>query len=210
MEDQTVFDILIKSAASSFSIWILGLLSVISLGVAIERIWYFFIRTKGIDKDELKRKVVDALLKNNTAQAIALCESSNSTSANVFHTIIDNHGKDKTCLEETASRAIENEVLNMDKRLGILGTIGNIAPYVGLFGTVIGVMKSFQSIGTTGAAGPAIVMKGISEALIATAVGLFVAVLSVVFYNFFIRIVKHNTRELNLSSAEIVDILTRE
>lgn len=70
-------------------------------------------------------------------------------------------------------------------RLWILATIGTIAPFVGLFGTVIGIMKSFHFIGETGAGGFAVIAAGISEALVATALGLGVAVIAVAFYNYF-------------------------
>jgi biopolymer transport protein ExbB/TolQ len=67
----------------------------------------------------------------------------------------------------------------------VLATIGSIAPFVGLFGTVIGIMKSFHFIGETGAGGFAVIAAGISEALVATALGLGVAVVAVAFYNYF-------------------------
>jgi biopolymer transport protein ExbB len=71
------------------------------------------------------------------------------------------------------------------ERLWLLATIGSIAPFVGLFGTVIGIMKSFHFIGETGTGGFAVVASGISEALVATALGLGVAVVAVAFYNYF-------------------------
>jgi len=73
----------------------------------------------------------------------------------------------------------------LDKRLIILGTIGNNAPFIGLLGTVMGIIKAFHDLSLAAVQGPQTVMAGISEALIATAVGLFVAIPAVVFYNYF-------------------------
>lgn len=80
--------------------------------------------------------------------------------------------------------------LLLEKRLGILATFGNNAPFIGLFGTVLGVIKAFHSLGTSTEFGVRVVMTGISEALVATALGLFVAIPSVVAYNYFVRRIK--------------------
>lgn len=80
--------------------------------------------------------------------------------------------------------------LLLEKRLGILATFGNNAPFIGLFGTVLGVIKAFHSLGTSTEFGVRVAMTGISEALVATALGLFVAIPSVVAYNYFVRRIK--------------------
>jgi len=77
--------------------------------------------------------------------------------------------------------------LLLEKRLGILATFGNNAPFIGLFGTILGVMNAFASLGDANNISTKIVMIGISEALVATAMGLLVAIPSVAAYNYFIR-----------------------
>ncbi len=77
--------------------------------------------------------------------------------------------------------------LLLEKRLGILATFGNNAPFVGLFGTILGVMNAFAVLGASNTVSTSLVMNGISEALVATAMGLFVAIPSVAAYNYFIR-----------------------
>ncbi len=90
-------------------------------------------------------------------------------------------------LERVLARAVDGEVTRMEGWLGILATIGSTAPFVGLFGTVWGIMSSFLAIGAQESATLAVVAPGIAEALIATAVGLFAAIPAVVAYNFFVR-----------------------
>ncbi|WP_457621097.1 MotA/TolQ/ExbB proton channel family protein [Persephonella sp.] len=80
--------------------------------------------------------------------------------------------------------------LALEKRLGILATFGNNAPFIGLFGTVLGIIKAFHDLGTATEFGVRVVMQGISEALVATAMGLFVAIPAVIAYNYFVRKVK--------------------
>ncbi len=80
--------------------------------------------------------------------------------------------------------------LSLEKRLGILATFGNNAPFIGLLGTVLGIIKAFHDLGTAKEFGVQVVMEGISEALVATAMGLFVAIPSVIAYNYFVRRIK--------------------
>ena len=80
--------------------------------------------------------------------------------------------------------------LSLEARLGILATFGNNAPFIGLFGTVLGIIQAFHTIGASNAFDVQPIMQGISEALIATATGLFVAIPCVIAYNYFIRRVK--------------------
>ncbi len=80
--------------------------------------------------------------------------------------------------------------LALEKRLGILATFGNNAPFIGLFGTVLGIIQAFHDLGRASEFGVRVVMEGISEALVATAMGLFVAIPSVIAYNYFVRRVK--------------------
>lgn len=83
------------------------------------------------------------------------------------------------------SRRLKETQLGMKRYLWVLGTIGSSAPFIGLFGTVVGIIKSFDSIAASGKSGFAVVAGGLGEALIATAAGIIVAVIAVVFYNFF-------------------------
>ncbi len=83
------------------------------------------------------------------------------------------------------TRRLKETQLGMKKYLWLLGTIGSSAPFIGLFGTVVGIIKSFESIAASGKSGFAVVAGGLGEALIATAAGIIVAVVAVVFYNFF-------------------------
>ncbi len=83
------------------------------------------------------------------------------------------------------SRRLKETQMGMKRYLWILGTIGSSAPFIGLFGTVVGIIKSFESISASGKSGFAVVAGGLGEALIATASGIIVAVVAVIFYNFF-------------------------
>ena len=112
-------------------------------------------------------------------------------------------------LERAIRKSTENELSAMESRLTILATTGSTGPFIGLFGTVWGIMGSFHKIGVSGSASLAVVAPGISEALIATAIGLAAAIPAVVLYNNFIARIRHEEIELNNFSTDFLNIVKR-
>ncbi len=105
---------------------------------------------------------------------------------------------------EAMQRATAAEIERLEQRLTSLATLGNISPFVGLFGTVIGVMRAFEAISRTGSGGLGTVSAGIAEALVATAAGLFVAIPAVTGYNYFVSRVKGCATEMDGAVSELV------
>lgn len=159
----------------------LGLLSVIVFSIALERAW----RYRGLEKAtrDLARKQVDALVRRDVATARALCETSKTPIARVFAEGLRWRNIALEDLNEVLSTGRQETLTELRRGLWFVGTIGSLAPYIGLFGTVIGIMRSFHQIGVTGETGFDVVAGGIAEALIATAVGLVVAILALLLYN---------------------------
>ncbi|MEW6184575.1 MAG: protein TolQ [Thermodesulfobacteriota bacterium] len=106
--------------------------------------------------------------------------------------------------------AMNSQVTRLGYALTFLATTGNTAPFIGLFGTVWGIMNSFQSIGLRGGASLAVVAPGISEALIATAAGLAAAIPSVIAYNYFSSQVRILESEMNNFSSDFLNIVERD
>lgn len=106
-------------------------------------------------------------------------------------------------------RAESNEVSRLEKLLGFLATTGSVTPFVGLFGTVWGIMDAFQEIGLSGSANLATVAPGISEALITTAAGLFTAIPAVMAYNYFLNMIKNLSAEMDDFSMEFLSIVEK-
>ena len=101
------------------------------------------------------------------------------------------------------------EVAKLEKGILVLTTVSKIAPLIGLFGTVIGIMRSFEAISRTGSGGLASVSAGIAEALVATAAGLFVAIPAVVAYNHFVSRVKTHATEMDGAASELIARVSR-
>jgi biopolymer transport protein TolQ len=112
-------------------------------------------------------------------------------------------------LERALRKAIDLELAVLENRLGFLATTGSTTPFIGLLGTVVGIMTSFQGIAASGSASLAVVAPGISEALFATAVGLFAAIPAVIAYNFFVGRVRRVEVEMNNFGSDFLNIAKR-
>ena len=112
-------------------------------------------------------------------------------------------------LERVIRKTTETEIALMESRMTVLATTGSTGPFIGLFGTVWGIMSSFHKIGTTGNASLAVVAPGISEALVATAIGLAAAIPAVVLYNNFISRIRKEEIEINNFTSDFLNIVKR-
>jgi len=112
-------------------------------------------------------------------------------------------------VERALNRACGTEASRLEKALGFLATTGSACPFIGLFGTVWGIMNAFQGIGARGSATLAVVAPGISEALIATAAGLAAAIPAVIFYNYYLNKVRAITVEMDSFASEFLNLIER-
>jgi biopolymer transport protein TolQ len=112
-------------------------------------------------------------------------------------------------VERALNRACGTEASKLEKALGFLATTGSACPFIGLFGTVWGIMTAFRGIGARGSATLAVVAPGISEALIATAAGLAAAIPAVIFYNYYLNKVRAITLEMDSFASEFLNIVER-
>jgi len=166
-------------------LWLLLGLSVASLAVMLERGWVFW-RHRFAENDFIDR-VKPLLGEGGWPRAMNLCKENQALEAQVLLAGLQHLTQGK----EAAQEAMEAERIRiglfLEKHLSFLGTLGANAPFIGLFGTVLGIIHAFKDLALTeGGGGPA-VMAGIAEALVATAVGLLVAIPAVVMYNLFHR-----------------------
>jgi biopolymer transport protein ExbB/TolQ len=181
--------------------WVIVLLilaSVVSIGVMVERSLVF--RKNEGDLASVLDGIAENLEKNDIPGAVDTAEKSKRVEARVALAGLKSFSKGAAAVEEVMVAHWLREKLNLERYLIILGTLGNNAPFVGLFGTVLGVIKAFNDLGLTGQSGVSVVMSGISSALIATAFGILVAIPAVIANNFFLtrlREIQTNTDSLS-------------
>jgi biopolymer transport protein ExbB len=157
------------------------LCSVIAVAVIIQQL----LRLRGLDRRsrELTRGVIDAIVKQDVVTARSLCESSKTPLAGIFLEGLRWRNIALEDLNAVLATSRSEAVTEIRRGLWALGTIGSLAPFIGLFGTVWGILKSFHLMAVQGSGGFAVVASGISEALVATAAGLLVAIIALAAYN---------------------------
>jgi biopolymer transport protein ExbB len=187
---------------------ILLLCSLWSWIIVVER-WLAFSRAeKGSER--LAGRVTKLVRAGQLAEARDLAQEEGGSQARVLLVALSQPSREKSAQIEALERAQVEELLGLESRLAGLGTIASVAPYIGLFGTVLGVIRSFQSLGqgAADATGAAMVSAGIAESLVATAAGLAVAVPAVVFFNAFSRRLTVLETRMATGASEIVEALT--
>ena len=201
--DSSVWDLM---SHGGYAMWLIVAFSVIAMAVAIERAyaqWQFTTRARNLA--EIVNRCLDkgALSEGRTA-----CERSPSPLADVFLVGYERLGRGK---REHLGPAVHRERLrvgaDLKSRLWILGTIGATAPFVGLFGTVIGIMSAMGRFKKDEVVTMGMVSKPISEALVVTAAGILVAVEAVILFNFFNQRASRIATEMKLLTDEFLELL---
>ncbi len=168
---------------SEWVLWLLLGLSILSVTVMIERA--FALRGSGGDIETLGRELLARLRAGDLPHAQALLSGDRTPAATVAAAGVAVLDRGADAVAETMASTKSRLRVDLEKNLGVLGTLGNNAPFIGLFGTVLGIIKAFADLSRNQAGGASAVMSGISEALVATAVGLMVAIPAVIAFNFF-------------------------
>jgi biopolymer transport protein ExbB/TolQ len=183
-------------------LFVLLSLSIYSIALIWER-WTVFKRTfSGLD--ELVHKAHALLKTGEIKQLNDLTAKSKTPAGDILHKVIVHYG---SALEkrELAEKAVEWHVSRLGKSLTAIATIGSISPFIGLFGTVIGVIRAFRDLSAYSGAGPSVVAMGIAEALVNTAAGLFVAIPAVIAYNYFAHKANEFSSEMNWLTEQVID-----
>lgn len=179
---------------------VLFITSIITFAIIYER-WRFFSQIKiaaGPFLDSI-RKTADA------DKIVAWCEKSDQPLAAIAKAIYKapSNREDK---ERHLQRSIQSLVQRYEANVSILGTVASVSPFIGLLGTVIGIIKSFHAVASTSAGGASAVAIGISEALVGTAAGLVVAIPALLAYNYFVNRLRNLTQDWELAGQEIIDM----
>jgi biopolymer transport protein ExbB len=170
-------------------IYVLVACSVISITIIIERIIYFQ-KLKG-DFGSFVTELSQRLnSEDGLEKTAAWCAGQNLLEAQVAAVGLEGSDKPLKAAEDSMMATMISARTKMDKGLTILGTLGNNTPFIGLFGTIIGIVQAFNALAGNDSQGPEVVMAAIAEALVATAVGLMVAIPAVIGYNMFLRAAK--------------------
>ena len=188
-----------------WDMWLLLVISVIGLAVAIERL-VFFASQHG-DTKGLLRAIGQKIATDDLDGAVKVCQAQKGMLPRILEFGLRRGEKNRADITDALSIALMEHLNALERNLAIIGTIAVIAPFVGLFGTVLGIIKAFQDIALKGNSTPAVVAAGVSEALITTATGLIIAVIAVVFFNYFKSRIKNYNQEMIVAANQLAEML---
>jgi len=186
-----IVELLLKLAlvGGTWILYLLILLSIIAVGVMLERWWFF----RNIEKEAQSQELVKferLLIDGNINDSVEKLKNFESPVFKSLYLGLMNINRGSVVVEQIAESSYIAERDDLEKGLTFLGTLGNNAPFIGLLGTVLGIIKAFADLAQSQSSGPQVVMVGISEALVATAVGLLLAIPCVIFFNFYMKKLK--------------------
>ena len=204
--DSQILDLMLR-AGSRWVLWLLIGLSLGAVAVMAERIWFFIQEKKPASRIAAALK---ALRDKGPAEASKLLAGSRSIEVAVLRACLDHAGEGAAAVDEHKAAVLEVERQRYEKRLAFLGTLGNNAPFVGLFGTVLGIIRAFHDLAGSSLQGTQAVMTGIAEALVATGVGLLVALPAVATYNAFMRHVETAAASAEAHAHEVLAYMKKE
>ncbi len=185
--------------------WLLVALSVVMLGIVFERGYYYLASSD--DFRRLREDILPLLKRGELRTAAQRLERSRSFEAKVLSAGIDWSDQGAAAAAESMVSATQLAKLNMERNLAFLGTVGNNAPFVGLLGTVIGIIRSFHELNQSAGKLSDTLMTEVGEALVATAIGIVVAIPSVAFFNFFQRIIRARLAQADTLAHELLAYL---
>ncbi len=189
--------------------WPIMLTSVVAMAITIER--FFSLRRATIDTREFMDTMRTVLHQNRTQEAIEICDETDAPVARIMKAGILKHDRSKADIREAIEDAGHLEIPRLEHYLPALATCAHITPLLGLLGTVAGMIKAFAEIqNKQGLVNPSDLAEGISNALVTTAAGLCVAIPALVAYNFFVTRVDAMVLEMEISSSELVELLTKD
>jgi biopolymer transport protein ExbB len=194
--------------SAEWVLWLLVILSVLSIAIMLERAVYFT-RNRLADSEALAVR----LARGEFEAVRKAVEGKQGMEAAVIREGLASTSQGADTVEQVIASTMARERPQYERFLAFLGTLGNNAPFIGLFGTVLGIIKAFNDLGASNVKGAAIqqtVMAGISEALVATAVGLAVAIPAVVAFNIFNRQLKTLTSRANALGYALVGSMRAE
>lgn len=185
--------------------WPLLLCSVVALAVALERAW--FIYRARMNTREFMERINAALAANQLDEANRVCEEYRGPLASIFQAALRKHRRSREEIEKAIEASAGVEVAKMERNLVILATMGKMAPLLGFYGTVTGMITAFESIAKAGMGDPGVVAGGIAEALITTAAGLTIAIPTVTIQYFFVHRINRFVLDMEESSIKFLDAL---
>ena len=201
---QNQFNIFAMIQQGWYATYPLLLISVVCVTIILERVWAL----AGVVRRTTRsaERMIAPLKQGKFSDALSQLKGRHSAGERVFHELVtEAQSADRPRLTELDEERRFAEVVQLRGLIWVLATSGASAPFIGLFGTVVGILIAFQSMAVMGTGGFSVVAAGISEALISTALGLVVAIIAVIFYNYFSQKIERINATIHICAARLID-----
>jgi biopolymer transport protein ExbB len=193
---------------ATWVMWLLVGLSVGGLVVALDRAIYFLRTSDNVRR--LKAEILNFLKHGQVGEARARLAESRAFEARIVAAALESPEDGAASAEERIAAATQGAKIRMERRLAFLGTLGSNAPFIGLLGTVIGIIRAFAELNNAAGKVTAGLMSEVGEALVATAIGILVALPAIAFFNAFQRVIKTRLARADGFGREVMAVLKSE
>lgn len=192
--------------------YVILIMSIIGLSAVIER-FIFFKKTEVEKRKSLGKEFKKAIESGNVIEVLKKLKLEKSAVSRVLFTILADYYQNPNSsvekLEEKGRERAMLEIAQLEKNIWVISLVAHLTPFIGLLGTVTGMIKAFQAVSIHGTGDAAVLAKGISEALFTTAGGLFVAIPALIFYNYFNKKIDGIIADMELSTTELINIFRK-
>jgi biopolymer transport protein ExbB len=185
---------------------VLLIMSILSVTVIVDRL--MALRKARLNARQFVANVIQILDSEGVGKAVEYCARFSRPVARVLEAVLSQSGK-RPARERVLQHAVQEEIRDLEFGVPVLATVASTAPFIGLFGTVVGIIKAFSDIASNVGGGPEVVAAGIAEALITTACGLLVAIPALIGYNYFVHQIAKLSEEIDLVAFDLVEKLSR-
>lgn len=190
-----------------FVMVILLAVSVLSVAIILERFFYYRAKSR-LKRKNFMSKIKPEIKAGNLNQALKICLAANAPFVNVVYAGLSFHNCSEKEISNNMARQVIIETTILERFTAVIGTIASVAVYIGLLGTITGILRAFHDVSITGSGGLSVIIGGISEALSTTAAGLIIAVPAVAAYNYCMKKIDDFIKDMELAASETMDLIS--
>jgi biopolymer transport protein ExbB len=181
--------------------------SVLSVAIILERLIAYH-RKSRVKRKDFMLKMRQEIKKGRLNPAIEICKQTNTPFAQVVNAGLSFFDCSEKEISNNMERQIIIETVTLERLTPIIGTLGSISVYIGLLGTILGILRAFHDVSVAGSGGLSVIIGGISEALSTTAAGLCIAVPAIAAYNYFMKKIEDFIKDMELAASETMDLIS--
>jgi biopolymer transport protein ExbB len=186
---------------------ILLILSIVSVAIILERYIFYHFKAK-LKRKDFMLKIRQELKKRGVDAALTICKTADAPFVQVVYAGLSFFDCSEKEISNNMERQVIIETVVLERFTSIIGTIASVSVYIGLLGTITGILKAFHDVSVSGSSGMSVIIGGISEALSTTAAGLTIAIPAVAAYNYSMKKIEDFIKDMELAASETMDLVS--